>query len=76
MNWGARSASRKKRPGLCFTASAKRWLQPTTRMFDGEVEADETFVGGKKRATMVTGARIPQDEAWTDRRQDDGVRDG
>jgi transposase-like protein len=25
------------------------------RMFDGVVEADETFVGGKKKATMVTG---------------------
>lgn len=25
-----------------------------TRMFDGEVEADETFVGGKVRATMTT----------------------
>ncbi len=31
-------------------------MAPTdNRMFDGEVEADETFVGGKKRATMVTG---------------------
>jgi transposase-like protein len=26
------------------------------RMFDGEVEADETFVGGKRRHTMVTEA--------------------
>src|SRR5580700_495888 len=31
-------------------------MAPTDdRMFDGEVEADETFVGGKKKATMVTG---------------------
>jgi transposase-like protein len=31
-------------------------MAPTDdRMFDGEVEADETFVGGRKKATMVTG---------------------
>jgi transposase-like protein len=30
-------------------------MSPTdARMFDGEVEADETFVGGKRRATMTT----------------------
>ena len=30
-------------------------MAPTdARMFDGEVEADETFVGGKRRATMTT----------------------
>ena len=31
-------------------------MAPTdNRMFDGEIEADETFVGGRKKATMVTG---------------------
>jgi transposase-like protein len=31
-------------------------MAPTeTRMFDGVVEADETFVGGRKKATMTTG---------------------
>lgn len=31
-------------------------MAPTdARMFDGEIEADETFVGGKQKATMVTG---------------------
>jgi transposase-like protein len=31
-------------------------MAPTdARMFDGIVEADETFVGGKQRATMTTG---------------------
>lgn len=32
-------------------------MAPTdTRAFDGEIEADETFVGGRKRFTMLTAA--------------------